>query len=405
MRRLILLAALLAACPAGAVFTKAEMDVIDPEPLLDSEYLLDLAGFSYPLDWTWEWEASSASAKYRGNGASLDCCSLFLEQEAALRRRLASWLEFRYDLRQQGDKELDDFHHWIALEAGPWKGASVGLFGEPTPAKEDSDIGLLLRYRPRPGLMVYALRDNVDWNFNHRGSSGQRYARVPLTYEAGGEIVAGPDRWRASIEWDLPLVRVDPAQNLAYAYRRTTATVRWSRPPAAGEGSLGWELLYRHEYKREGKAFDPDPTAASLDFRRSVHYLKAAAVVPLGRRDRTEAGLGFWERDSRTNVAGGMGDRRVKRWEAEPYARWLRRLAPWVESELGFFLGSGETRRDLPNSPSLATMEAPVNAKLDVGFDFLVAGNGRIGLRGSFDLDDASRHLWDGGNIRAQIFF
>ncbi|MBI5200905.1 MAG: hypothetical protein HY925_04905, partial [Elusimicrobia bacterium] len=238
-----LLLLVLAAVPAHAVFTRSEMDVIEAEPLFDSEYFLDLLAFSPPLEWEWEWDAALSTrpaAAYRINGASLDCCSLLLQQDASLRRKLSDKLDFRYDLRQESDKDVNGFHQWVALEAGPWKTLSAGVFGEPTFAKQDADIGGLVRWRPHDVVMLYGAADSVDWNFNHRNSGRERYEKLPYAYEAGAELWSPWGLLRPRLDVDAPLRRADPVAGSVYHFRRTAAQLRWDLP--SGERRRGFSL-------------------------------------------------------------------------------------------------------------------------------------------------------------------
>ncbi|MBI4349513.1 MAG: hypothetical protein HY553_21945 [Elusimicrobia bacterium] len=404
-RLLLSLACLAAAVPARAVFIRSEMDVIEAEPLFDSEYFVDLLAFSPPLEWEWDWDAALSTrptAAYRINGASLDCCSLLLEQEASLRRRVADWLDFRYDLRQRGDKDLDDFHQWLAFEAGPWAGLSFGAFGEPTFAKQDADIGGLIRWRPVDVLMVYGSRNAVDWNFNSRGFGNESYQAKPTTYEAGIEAWTPVGLLRPRVEVDAPLRRADPTVARVYHYRRTSAQLRWDLP--AGERRRGFSLRYRYELKQEGARFDPAAAGSSLAHARVAHDVRLAGLVPAGSRGSLEAGAeGLWRAAHSATPGAAEPTARFWRWEVHPYARYRLKTSEKLVWEAATFLSYGELRRTYGSAPSLYAN--PVEAKLGLGVDFLYSANGRVGLNTNFDLDDATRHAWDGGNVRAQLFF
>lgn len=398
------LAALAAlAAPARAVFIADEMDVIDAEPLYDSEYFLDLLAFTPPLDWRWQWEEGSAG--YRINGASLDRSDLLLEQEVRFARRITEkppelpGVDFGYHLQQRGDKDLQELHQWVSVEAGPWGGLSFGVFGEPTFAKEDADIGFSLKQRLASNLFARATMNRVDWNLNERGSSGAHYDRKPKTY--GAEIVWTPRYGRFALisEFDTPLVRRESSQNKTYSYRRTRAGATWSAPRTL----LGVGILagYHYEAKREGQTFAPDPSSLGLRARRQVHSFILGAMASLTDKDQVEAGLeGLWRKAEADSVSGAS--HRYRRWEAHPYGRWRRTLKPWAVSEAAVFLGAGE-RRQYGAAPQY---ESPVNAKLGLGIDFLFfKSNGRIGFNTNYDLDDLGNHIWDGGNVRAQFLF
>ncbi|MFA5140595.1 MAG: hypothetical protein WC728_15310 [Elusimicrobiota bacterium] len=373
MTRSVVLLFLLSS-PAGAVFTDKDMDAVDTEPLFDEEYFLDLTSFDYPLDWLRVWEASTAA--YRVNGASLDRSDLLLDQQVKLPKDLLGWLHAQYLLAQSDDKDLRDFHQWIKLEFGPWSGLSAGIFGEPTFEKEDSDIGALLRWHPGPQAMLYASANAVDFNFNERGRTSQTYDRMPYSYELGGRFHA----FEGTFEYDAPLARRVPDSNRLYSYRRSRLQTRWS--------ASAWSAGYSYENKREGDEYIPDPTAKSLSTRRQVHAADLAAEAKLGDRDSLECG------------GRGLLRRAAphRRWELQPYGRWRRSLADWAVSEAALFLAFGDKRVS-------GIYDGIVQAKLGLGLDFLYAKAGRIGLYGTFDIDDVGTHLWDGGDIRAMLLF
>lgn len=395
----LLLAALaLPADPARAVFTAREMDRIDTEPLFDSEYFLDLLGFSYPLDWEWDWQASSSG--YRINGASLDKTDLLLDQQAVLSKRLLDKLSFRYDLEHHGDKDLVSLHQWLCFEAGPWAGFSFGLFGEPQFEKEDADIGLLVRWSPRAGAFLYSSINAVDFSFNQRNRTTQSYERRPFTLEQGFALPLSGGRLHGALENDTPLTRDVPDQNRVFGYRRTRAVLRFDRP-LAGD-ALGVAAEYAYEFKRKSDSFAPDANARTESVLRRVHQATLAGQLLAGP-DRFEAGGRFLRRSIEDDWASAPAfSRREVRWEAQPYARWRRTVAPWALTELAAFLSSGERRQD---TLSYENHETLVRAKLGAGVDFLFGRSGRIGLYSNLDLRDADRHLWDGGNVRAMFLF
>lgn len=345
---------LLLASPAGAVFQRADMERVDHEVLLDTEYFLDFAGFALPLVWDEELRKSTADVSYRVNAASLDCCDLYIRQEARLRRRLTPATEFRWVFTQRGDKDKEETRHLIELERSLPGGFSAILFGEPAFNKEDADIGLGASWR---GLQFR--RNWVDFTFNKRSPGGESYSKVPIT----DQLYYGRGDFSAAAELD------HPTRRNAFFYRRTTATAWWRPGP--------WAFGYVYEYQRKA-----DGTAT--DNKRWAHYAKAA-----GRYKELEAGLSVVNRRSRTE-----GVRFYRRWELEPYARWRKELGARVESELATFLGLGRDRDD-----------TIIESKLGAGFDFKFGPAGRIGVYATFDIDEADTHFWDGGNARAQIFF
>ncbi|MBI4249461.1 MAG: hypothetical protein HY611_08150 [Elusimicrobia bacterium] len=386
--------------PAHAVFVKSEMDRIDHEPSFDSEYFSDLQGFAYPFEWQDVWRSTDAPA-YRINGASLDCCDLLLQQDLRFRRRLTDWLAFGFRLEQQEDKERRYLQHRVEFESRIFGGLSAAVFGEPTSRKEDADIGFGLAFENR-GFRAELRQNFVDFNFNARGSTTQRYSRKPLTNEFSLALTAGKHACRAAVELDHPLRREVPAENRSFSYRRTRAAAewRWEHP-----GGASRRLEYSYEFQRKGDRFTPDPSAASLDSLRHVHRAAVAVEGSWGERDRIEAGAAFLLRAARADdpwqPAAGIA---YRRWEAQPYARWRRTLRPWAVTELAGFLSAGENRTRYPGGAAPGKIRRIIEAKLGAGIDFLFGPAGRIGLYGAFDLDEMARP-WDGGNIRAMFLF
>ncbi len=386
------------AAPVRALFVKSQMDRLDTEPLLDSEYFADRLGFSVPAEWDREWRASTLT--YRANGASLDCCDMLLDQDLRLRQRLLESLDFKFRFWQRSDKEVDEMHSQLEFEQRLPAGLSIAAFGEPTFNKEDSDFGLGLAWKPRAAVELSARRTFVDFSLNRRGVTAQRYAREPATDEFAASFPAGNARVRAGLELDHPLRREIPADGRSYAYRRTSAFAE------ARMNLAGWQGFgeYAFEYHHEGDIFDPDPALKSLDYRRRTHRLMLGAEGPLSARDRLEAGHGLvlrWARadNPRDSGAGIM----YRRWESQPYARWRRRLSDLVTTEVGTFLSLGEMRKRYPAHLIPSIFDIVAEAKLGTGLDFTFAP-GRVGIYANWDLDDWG-HPWDGGNVRALVRF
>lgn len=392
---------LLGASPARAVFIKSQMDLIDPEVLFDSEYFLDLLSFSNPLEWVSLWEGSAAG--YRITGASLDCCDLYLRQDLRFPRALTQSMDFQYRLTQLEDKDRQDLHQWVELRQRlAWGSSAITIFGEPTFRKEDSDIGLALSYRPAESLSLALRRNWVDFNFNQRGSTTQRYTQKPLTDELFLQFARGARRFTAYLELDHPLRRKVPDEDRSYAYRRSTIQLGFSD---AAPDSWERRLEYTYEFQKEGDLFDPDPANASVDFRRQVHRLWVAAQIHLSPGNRLEVGQVLMLRKARRDNPL-LSDQGVvyRRWELQPHARWRRTVTSWMGTELAAYLVVGENRRRFPGQMRASMGEDLLEIKMGSGVDFTFSRRSHIGIYGTFDLDDAG-HLWDGGSVRAMFLF
>ncbi len=401
-RALILaLAAWLAAPPAAALFQKSQADLVDAERRFDSEYFLDLLGFSPPMSWDDAWAGSTAA--YRINGASLDCCDLLLRQELKFSRPLTPGLDFSFRLVQNGDKDQIELHHFLELEKTLAGGFAAQLFGEPTPAKEDADIGVGLAWSPRsaPGLRLAVRRTWVDFVFNQRGSTSQSYTRKPLTDEARAQWSGRNDRAWAALEFDHPLRRAFPDEGRLYFYRRTTARAGWRRTG----NPFGGQAEYAYEFLREGDLRNPDPGSRSVDHRRQVHSLDLRADALLGDKDRLEGGALLLNRAARSDFVNqeiiGVF---YRRWELQPHLRWFREISPRWTLELGALLALGENRRRFPSGRVPSVFETTAEAKLDAAAEFRFSSWGRLSLVSNLDLDSPAR-FWDGGGVRALFVF
>lgn len=354
------------AAPARAAFVRSVMDRVDTEPLFDSEYFLDLRGFSWPRAWDDAWAASTNG--YRVNGASLDCCDLYVDQSLKFARRLTKGLEVRFRFVELSDKDRQETHHWLELEQDLGRGFSAEAFGETAFRKEDADIGAGLRWRSG-GWEARARRNAVDFNFNSRGSTSERYDRKPYTDEFSLSAPAGAGRLWAAAEFDQPTRRRAAGGGRVFGYRRSRAWTGWD-----GGGERAPRVVYGYENQR--KSDD------AVHSERRVHSLSASALW-----GDFEPGVAWFERSAWTE------DARYRRWEVQPWLRARRELRPGLTGELSPFLSLGEQQARLV-----------AEAKLGAAVEWSFGGRGLIGLHGSFDLDTPNKP-WDGGNVRAMFFF
>ncbi len=390
---------LLLAVPGRAAFVRAVMDKADTEPLFDSEYFADLRGFAYPRVWDDAWAASTFG--YRVNGASLDCCDLYLDQGLKFARRLTPRLEFRFRFVDLSDKDRQEQHHWLELETDVGAGFSVEVFGEPIYRKEDADIGLGVRKRFDGGAQVRVRRTLVDFNFNSRGSTSAKYSLKPYTDELFAETPLGSWRAWAGAELDGVTRRDIPAENRSFGYRRARAY--------AGAGtSEGWapRIEYGLETQRKNDSY---ATAAAgtvtTDALRRVHSLAASARVFPRDGDELEPGVAFISRTASASFRDrSLEDALYRRWELQPWLRWRRKWGKITTGELAAFLSFGENRAFRPKGGLPDQLSTVVEAKIGTGVDFEFSPSARIGLYGTFDAD-APGHFWDGGNVRAMFLF
>lgn len=394
----VLLTTLMSA-PAQATFVRSLMDTADTEPLFDSEYFLDMRAFSWPRAWDDPWVAGSTAAKtggYRINAASLDCCALALDQGLVFASRLTPRLEFRFRFEHFDDKDRQEMHHWIELETALGRGWSAELMGEPTFRKEDSDIGLGVRWRG--GGWAFRLRRiAVDFNFNSRGSTKQSDSLKPWTDQLTLESPASGGTARLTAEFDSPSRRDDPVLRRSFGYRRELVRLGWET-----DAGLAPRVSYSYERQERNDRYATQALGTSTDVRRRVHEASVSARLSRGDRDEFEPGAAAFVRSAQADdpfsPARGTS---YKRWELTPWLRWRRQMSPFLLSELAPFVAVGRNRV----SREVAAVEQTIiEAKLNAALEFRWSAAARIGLNASFDLDDQS-HLWDGGNIRAMFFF
>ncbi|MBI4062015.1 MAG: hypothetical protein HY403_11375, partial [Elusimicrobia bacterium] len=273
------------AAPGRAAFVRSVMDRVDTEPLFDSEYFLDLRSFAPPRAWDDAWAASYGG--FRVNGASLDCCDLYLDQNLLFTRRLTPGLEFRFRFAELSDKDRQESHHWLELEQDLGGGWSAELFGEPAYRKEDADIGFGLRLR-RGGWEARARRAAVDFNFNGRGSTTQRYSLKPWTDEFLLRAPAGAWELRLGAEFDEATRREIPDEGRSFFYRRERA---WTSLGA----EEGWAPRVRYSFESQVKAntVAPGATGTSEEARRRVHEVSASARIRPNADDEFEPGAAW----------------------------------------------------------------------------------------------------------------
>lgn len=398
MKRFLLAAAFLAlALPGRAAFVRSVMNRVDTEPLFDSEYFLDLRSFSFPRAWDDEWAASSGG--YRVNGASLDCCDLYLDQSLLFTKRLTPGLEFRFRFVELSDKDRQETHHWLEFEKDLGAGWSAEVFGEPTYRKEDADIGAGVRWR-RNGWEARARRAVVDWNLNARGSTTQNYTLKPYTDELSFRAPLGP--WSLTVAGDLdePTRREIPDERRNFFYSR-----------ARGWASLGtdegwaWRARYAYEAQTKINTVAPGGVGFSEAARRQVHELTASARIRPNDRDEFEPGAAVLLRAARTDLpnlphAGTF----YRRWEVQPYMRWRRALNARLTSELTPSCSLGENRVRHPGGTIPERYETVKEAKLGAALEFGFGKAGRVTLGGVLDVDRPGK-AWDGGNVMASFLF
>lgn len=398
MRRLLLAVGLLVlALPGRAAFVRSLMDRVDTEPLFDSEYFLDLRSFAWPRAWQDPWAASSGG--FRVNGASLDCCDLYLDQTFLFTRRLTPGLEFRFRFVELSDKDRQESHNWLEFEKDLGGGWSAELFGEPTYRKEDADIGAGLSWR-RGGFEARARRTAVDFNFNGRGSTTQRYSLKPYTDEISLRVPAGAWNLLLSADLDEPTRREVPDERRSFFYRR-------ARAQSSLGTDEGWAPLARYSYEAQVKANTAAPGATGLseEARRQVHEVTVSARARPDPDDEFEPGAALLVRSARSDLPGvPTAGTFYRRWEVQPYLRWRRRLNGRLSAELSPSFSLGENRVRHPGGGAPERYETVAEAKLGAALEFGFGTAGRIALGGVFDLDKPGK-AWDGGNVLAMFLF
>jgi hypothetical protein len=398
LRRILLAVAFLVlAVPGRAAFVRSVMDRVDTEPLFDSEYFLDLRSFAWSRAADDVWAASSGG--YRVNGASLDCCDLYLDQSLMFTRRLTPGLEFRFRFIELADKDRQEAHHWLEFEKDLGGGWSAEIFGEPTYRKEDSDIGLGVRWK-RGGWEARVRRAAVDWNLNARGSTTQRYSLKPYTDEISLRAPLGAWSLRLAMDLDEATRREIPDERRSFFYRRARAS-------AAIGTEDGWAPSARYSYEVQDKANTVSPGGIGISeaARRQVHEALASARLRPGPHDEFEPGAALLIRAARRDLPGApSGGTFYRRWELQPYLRWRRSLNARLASEISPSLALGENRIRYPGGGSPERYEIVMEAKCGAMLEFAFGKSGRVSLGGVLDLDQPGK-AWDGGNVQAAFLF
>lgn len=397
MRFMIPAVLIFLAIPGRAAFTRSLMDRTDTEPLFDSEYFLDLNSFSWSRAWDDAWSASSGG--YRVNGASLDCCDLYLDQTLLFTRRLTPKLEFRFRFVELSDKDRQESHHWLEFEHEIGAGWSAEVFGEPTYRKEDSDIGMGIRWK-RGAWEARARRSAVDWNLNGRGSTTQSYSLKPYTDEVSFKMPLGAWSLRLAGDLDEPTRRLVPDERRSFFYRRL-------RGRAEAGSDEGWAPRVRYSYEEQAKinTVAPGGTGTSEEARRKVHEASASARLRPTPDDEFEPGAAFLLRAARADVPGSSASGTFyRRWEVQPYLRWRRSLSTRLTSELSPSFSVGENRLRRPGGAGPERYESVGEAKLGASLEVKFGAAGLITLGGVLDVDKPGK-AWDGGSVKAMFLF
>lgn len=383
--------------PSHAIFVRSLMDRTDTEPLFDSEYFLDVNTFKWSRAWDDAWSASSGG--YRVNGASLDCCDLYLDQTMLFTRRLTPGLEFRFRFSELSDKDRQETHAWLEFEQDLGAGWSAEIFGEPMYRKENADIGLGARWR-RGGWEARARRLVVDWNLNARGSTTESYSLYPYTDEVSVSAPLGAWSLRLAADLDEPTRREVPDERRAFFYRRARASAE------AGTAE-GWAPLLRYSFETQTKinSVAPGGTGISEEARRKVHELSASARVRPGPDDELEPGAAFLLRAARSDLPGAPSSGTFyRRWEVQPYLRWRRSLSARLTSELSPSFALGENRVRHPGGSEPERYETVGEAKLGASLEVKFGTAGLLTFGGVLDADKPGK-AWDGGSVKAMFLF
>lgn len=403
MKSFLLVLLSLLSSRAFAIFIPEQMEEIDREDQFDSEEFMDYLAFRFPKDWEERWRDSWQG--FRTTVGSLDCCHFRIDQELKLRLPVTSRVAFRYNLLQQEDQDLEEFHQFLEFETRAVGPFYASVWGEPHFNKEEHDAGFALTYRKSIRRFLRLSYLYVDFDFNKRTNSANRYVDFPQTFRAEGEWHL-PARWDLLFffERDIPTLFNNAEEGLLYHYNRTQAKIdlRYDR---FLKNILGGLLAYEH--KREGEAFNTaELTVNDIDYQRNLWTVEGYYEREWGVWGKFTLGLQWIKRETDTEQPHSpQNENQFARTEWIPYLLYQKPWLSWLTPHLGYVFGNIARTREFPNNPASDFDSFEPEHKGIWMLEFHPKESLRLILNANWDLDEIVNHPWDGGNAMLQATF
>ena len=417
----------LLAAPAGAFDLMPEFHALseseappvgglDATTLIDSEYQSDVVTYILPLQWE-----SEIAREPRALALTLGSLSnkLFLQHEyLKFSKRLAPGLELRFSHFIQRDLDRDQRHEVIELVQDLGPRLALSVYGEPSFAKRENDIGAALLLRPRERHEIRLFHTWVDFtrqehndrpDYFVRGSEprsmgvvgrcegcfGARESGVTEISNEATETRSRRDhdwleyfaRWETPTRWRLPL------QSLEYGYEAQTAGVKARLAPTALPGGF---LNLRLQATRKFEGLTPQTGGAGGSLDKKLFESLASVELPASGAATIEPGLGYFTRD----------------WQAGASSLRHRNLVSFVQFKINrFHLGYEITSFTSDGDRALAANELKTEAtehRANFRYVWELEDRAELTVALTGDVDAAlggSGGLFEGGNGQFRVFF
>ncbi len=274
-----LLASLLSCSSAFALFSGVELDLRDFS--IGREYFLDLAPYEYTLRMREIW--GNAALEPGGPRGYVFSYGSATGDEALVRQDLRLRFDlddpWAYSFRLFEDEAPDGrFRHvWTGLEAGFGDGWRWSAFGDPSGAKENTDIGMSLGHETASDAGGIRSRWEVrgifvDLPFDKTNDRNALQENLPFDLQLSSLVGLGDRGW-VRFEFDMgfpfslrfgddPLSPLDE-QNFVFDYDKVSGSVVANLRSGGGRDVV-W-LEYRGEASDRGRTYFP-PAFPAADF-------------------------------------------------------------------------------------------------------------------------------------------
>ncbi len=381
---------------------------------LDAEYELDR--FMQDVPWEWRDRFRSSATGIQAGGGSLNIRHFLIQQEAKIRMPVVTerlWFRFR-DARLQG-LERDDRDTRLEFEYRPASQLHLSLFGEPTFAKADTDVGLAARWGEFEGqsVRVEYLWPDFDTNYAYANRSINEgflraYRRFPHDLRMAASWIKGP--------WSLWL-----AGNIRRPWERQTVSLTGTNPSFVEEGAkreASVDLRYRFRswtaaiegetwLERTSIRFEPASPATDRSLIQERNLLRLSLERAMSPAWKLRAGGGpALSRGNLRHSAQPSSDEFYRVHDAVAYLFSYHQVRQRLWLEAGYLADRQNVAQRLPGFADSSQRKTQTRVKFGLQFDFA----GGASLRGvsawETDPSDAESFVsFDGGSILFQTTF
>lgn len=171
--------------PEFQSLTEAEQESFDDPTLLGPEYQSDILAFMKPPSWEYYW--LSKNIYFDLSAGSISAVHFLIDTRVKLRGELNDWLQFRlnYFNERNHDRASEHLIPELVFRPWPWKKLGLSLYGEPTYAKRQNDVGLALLWNPSDTHEIRLFNTWVDVTRQKRSDRTDTFDEKHLPYARG----------------------------------------------------------------------------------------------------------------------------------------------------------------------------------------------------------------------------